>query len=124
MRRSFLFTTLVFLLISLANYAGEITLKGNYYGFNLYVLNPSVGESFCVKEVYVNNKLTKDEIRSNSFEIDFSQLDLKVGDAITIIIRHSDDCTPKVINPNALTANTSFSYLSLFNWLKFTCFRH
>ena len=112
MRRSFLFTTLVFTLISLANYAGEITLKGNYYGFNLYVFNPSVGEGYCVKEVYVNNKLTKDEIRSNSFEIDFAQLDLKVGDAITIIIRHSDGCTPKVINPNALSANTSFSYLS------------
>jgi hypothetical protein len=112
MNRLFVYILFIVSLLSLNCFGGEITLKGNYYGFNLYVMNPSVGDGFCVKEVYVNNKLTKDELRSNSFEIDFSQLDLKVGEAVTIIIRHSDGCTPKVINPNALNANTSFSYIS------------
>lgn len=112
MKRNFVLITIIAICFSLSVFAGEITLKGNYYGLNLYVQNPSTGDGFCVKEVYVNNILTKDELRSNSFEIDFSQLDIKVGDPVTVIIRHSDMCTPKVINPNALNSNTSFSYIS------------
>lgn len=112
MNRLFILISFLFSLISINNFAGEITLKGNYYGFNLYVTNPSTGDGYCVKEVYVNNMLTRDEIHSNSFEVDFAQLGIKVGEQVTIVIKHSDGCTPKVINPNALTANTSFNYTS------------
>lgn len=109
-RTAFLFL----LLIPFASHSAEIVLKGNYYGFNLYVLNPSTANGFCVTGVSVNNVATRDEIRSNSFEIDFSQLNLKTGDAVTVVIRHSDGCQPTVINPKALQKAESFG----FNFVK------
>ncbi|MEI6124568.1 MAG: hypothetical protein WCQ95_13165 [Bacteroidota bacterium] len=93
-------------------FAGQIELKGNYFGFNLHVLNPSSGSGFCVTQVLVNNILTSDEINSNAFEIDLSQLNLKPGDAVDIIIKHQDDCTPVVVNPKALQKVENFFYLS------------
>jgi hypothetical protein len=97
-------TLILFLLIaaSVTAFAGEIVIKGNYYGFNLYVNNPSVGKGFCVTKVLVNDMPTKDELQSNSFEIDFSLLNLKIGDPVTVVITHNDACTPEVVNPKAL----------------------
>jgi hypothetical protein len=92
-----------------------MVLNGNYYGNNLVVLNPSFGNGFCVTEVLVNDKPTQGEINSNSFEIDFSLLNLKTGDAVKVIIRYHDGCTPKIINPQALRGDQFFS----FNYVKF-----
>ncbi len=99
--------------VFLSAFAGEIELKGNYYGFNLNVLNPSSGNGFCVTQVLVNNKPTNDEINSNAFEIDLSQLNLKIGDPVDVIIKHKDDCTPVVVNPKALQVNENFYFLSV-----------
>jgi len=90
--------------------ASEISFSGKYYGYNLYVLNPSTGNGFCIKEVLVNNKPTNDEINSNSFEIDFSLLDIKIGDPVNVLIKFTDGCNPQVVNPNALNSNSPFSF--------------
>ncbi|HPB25073.1 MAG TPA: hypothetical protein PLB59_02260 [Bacteroidales bacterium] len=105
---SAIITILLFVCSNL--FAGELTLKGNYYGFNLQVLNPSNGNGFCVTEVLVNNQKTQDEVNSNAFEIDFSLLNLKIGDPVTVVIKHHNGCVPEVINPRALqpTGNVSF----------------
>ena len=53
--------------------AGEITVEGNFMGKNIFVTNPyrsSNNVGFCVTEVFVNGKLTTDEIQQSSFEID------------------------------------------------------
>ena len=102
----------LFLLIIASSYCypGEILIKGNYYGFNLYVNNPSVGNGFCVIKVLVNDKETKDEIRSNAFEVDLSLLNLKIGDPVTIVIKHKDECTPFIANPKALQKTESVSF--------------
>lgn len=103
---------LLILLFCLVNArAREIVLKGNYYGYNLYVLNPSIGnDDYCVTKVFINQKPVETDIRSNAFEIDFSLLGYKIGDAVEVIIKHSDNCTPQIINPKALLAGEAFSF--------------
>lgn len=104
---------LFFLMFFAANLsAQEITLKGNYYGFNLHVLNPSVGNGFCTTAVLVNNNPTMDEINSNAFEIDFSLMNLKIGDPVTVVIKHKSGCKPEVINPKALQQSENVSFVS------------
>lgn len=110
MKRIF-FLLLFQLLILTGISAGEIVLNGNYYGNNLVIVNPTVGDGFCVTEVLVNGSKTQDEIRSNSFEIDFSQLGLKTGDAVNVVIRHKEGCVPTVVNPKALSIQIAFSFV-------------
>jgi len=93
-------------------FAEEFVLKGNYYGFNLHVLNPSMGDGFCVTGVLVNNNSTQDEINSNAFEIDLSQLKLKIGDPVIVVIKHKKGCTPEVVNPKALQPSENVSFIS------------
>jgi len=112
MKRPILTLFLTFLLLS-CSLAGELTISGSYYGNNLVILNPSMGAGFCVSEVIVNGKPTHDEIRSNSFEIDFSLLELKVGDAVNIVIKHHDGCSPTIVNPAALTSRQEFSFVNI-----------
>ncbi len=94
---------LLFSMVAAYGYSAELVLRGIYYGFNLYVNNPSVGNGFCVSKVMVNEVVTKDEIQSNAFEIDFSLLNVKIGDAVTIVITYKEGCKPTVVNPKALT---------------------
>lgn len=98
-------------LLSMYCRAAEISLSGNYYGNNLVVVNPGSDNDFCVTGVKVNGQVTRDEIRSNSFEIDFSLLDLKIGDAVTVVITHKDGCTPTVVNPGVLNMRSDFAFL-------------
>ncbi len=109
-KKPFLLTLL--LLFAINVFAGEIILKGNYYGFNLHVINPSDGDGFCVTAVLVNDKPTMDEINSNAFEVDFSLLNLKIGDPVTVIINHKNTCKPEVINPKALQVVEKLSFIS------------
>jgi hypothetical protein len=90
--------------------AAEMVISGNYYGNNLVVVNPSVGSGFCVTEVLVNGSKTNDEIRSNSFEVDFSLLGIKIGDPVTVVIRYQEGCHPIIVNPKALSAKVAFTF--------------
>src|SRR4051812_13861614 len=85
-------------------FAGNIVLEGNYQGKNLYVQNPFAGSGvgFCTIKVEVNGQVTTDEINSSAFEIDFTNLQLKIGDKVSVKIEHKDDCKPKVLNPEVL----------------------
>ena len=104
---------IVVLGMGLAVSGAELVLRGTYYGYNLHVLNPSAGNGFCVYQVLVNDKPTQDEIESNAFEIDLAQLNLKVGEDVTVVIKYQDGCKPTVLNPKALQVSSSFSYLSV-----------
>ena len=73
--------------------AGEINIEGNFMGKNIFVTNPyksSNNVGFCVTEVFVNGKLTTDEIQQSSFEIDLISLQLVVGQKVSIKIKHND----------------------------------
>lgn len=95
--------------------SGVIVLEGNYQGKNLYVQNPfaSSGVGFCVEEVQVNGNVTTDEIASSAFEIDFRNLQLKIGDKVEVKIIHKDDCKPKVINPEVLKPKSTYEIVSM-----------
>jgi len=104
---------LLFLNITLNG--GEIILDGIYQGKNLYVMNPfaSSGVGFCVYEVTVNGKISTDEINSSAFEIDLSVYNLNIGDKIRIVIKHKDNCTPKVLNPEAIKPKSTFEIVEI-----------
>ena len=94
---------------------GVIVLTGNYQGKNLYIQNPFAGSGvgFCVQEVRVNGNVTTDEIASSAFEIDFRNLNLKIGDAVEVKITHKDDCKPKVLNPEVLKPKSTFEIVNM-----------
>ncbi len=108
---------LLLLLITFATANSQtkvITLRGSYFGYNLYVLNPLCSDGgFCVQEVLVNNSATKDEINSNSFEIDLSLLNLEIGDKVVVKIRHKKNCSPKIINTDDLSYPENFKFSSV-----------
>lgn len=89
--------------------AGELLLTGVYHGTNLYVQNPHDGNNrYCVREVFVNGKRHMTPPKSSVFTIDLSSL--KMETAVTIEIIHSDNCEPKVINPNAIRIKDEFHF--------------
>lgn len=100
----------IFFLTANAAQAEEIIVRGIYQGENLFVMNPfaSTGVGFCVYEVTVNGQITTDEINSSAFEIDLSVFQLKIGDKVTIVIKHKDGCTPKVLNKEVLESKSTF----------------
>ena len=109
------FPLIIFLLnVFITLNAQELKISGNYLGKNLYILNPStdVANVFCVDQVLVNGKVTTDEINANSFEIDFSAISIEIGAAVEVVIKHKANCTPKVINPEVLKQQGSFTFAS------------
>ncbi len=107
-RKIFIFSLFISLIINV--FAGEIVVEGVYQGKNLYVMNPfaSSGIGFCVYEVRVNGQVTTDEINSSAFEIDLSVYQFKIGDKVKVEIKHKDNCTPKVLNPEVLKPKSTF----------------
>lgn len=108
-------STLLLLTAIIGCRADEIVLTGIYQEKNLYVMNPFAadGESFCITEIMVNGSQTSDDINSSAFEIDLSVLNLKKGDELNIVIKHKDGCTPKVINPDAIKPQSSFTVTTI-----------
>lgn len=95
--------------------AGVLTIDGTYQGENIYVQNPFVPgtDSFCIRKVVVNGKeLPKEVISSSAFEIDLSAMNLRKGQYVEIVIHHSNACYPRVLNPEALIAKSTFELVS------------
>ena len=101
---------LVVILFTFISKAGTIFIDGNYQGSNLLIQNPfsSSGIGFCVTEIRVNGEITTDEINSSAFEIDFEALGLEYGSKIEVVIKHKDNCKPKVINPEVLKPESTY----------------
>lgn len=116
MRRALVVIQL-FILISLAGVSQENTLvlSGTYQGKDLYVKNPfgEEGVGFCVYEVYVNGELTRDEINSSAFAIDFNILGIETGENVEVILNHKDGCEPLVLNPEAIKPHSTFEIVDM-----------
>ncbi len=95
--------------------AEELVVKGTYQGENLYVKNPFApsGVGFCAYEVTVNGMITTDEINSSAFEVDLSVFGFNVGDEVSIVIKYKEDCTPMVLNANALQVQKPAKFESI-----------
>ncbi|MEI7595607.1 MAG: hypothetical protein WCK02_07665 [Bacteroidota bacterium] len=103
---------LLFFLVALFSFqvfSAEMKLKGGFYGDNIIIDNPSIDNNFCVKSVKVNGIISNSEISSNTFEIDLIALNLEIGATIDIIITHSDNCKPKILNPEVLIEKCGFT---------------
>jgi hypothetical protein len=110
-----LLLALLFVFSASLSFAGNIVLEGNYQGKNLYVRNPFAGSGvgFCTYEVTVNGSVTTDEWNSSAFEIDLSIHNLDLGDHLVVVIKHKDDCAPKVLNPEVLNPKSTFETESI-----------
>lgn len=106
----------IFLVTGIQSQAGVLVLNGIYQGKDLYVKNPFAadGVGFCVFEVQVNGQVTKDEVNSSAFAIDFSILGIDIGSAIEIRIKHKEECQPLVLNPEAIKPISTFIVDSIF----------
>ncbi len=80
-------------------------LEGTYQGKNIFVENPfsGDGDSFCVIKIEVNGEIYKPAKSSAAFEIDLTIFELKKGDPIFIRFTHKEDCSPRVLNIDALS---------------------
>jgi len=90
--------------------AGVMVVKGQYFGKNIIINNPSKGSGFCVKEVSVNGEKSDDQLLSNAFEIDLLSYGFDFGEEIKITIKHSIGCKPQLMNPQALEPEKNFSF--------------
>lgn len=105
----------IFLLSYVGASAQTLALDGIYQGKDLYIKNPfsDDGVGFCVYEVYVNGDLTRDEINSSAFAIDFNVLGIEIGSPVEILIKHKKGCTPLVLNPESIKPHSTFTVSSI-----------
>jgi hypothetical protein len=111
-----IFLSLSFILFCLFSQADTIIVEGKYQNKNIYIQNgySDAGVGFCAYAVYVNGKLTNDEVNATAFEIDLAQLQLKYGQDVTIKILHKDGCNPpRVLNPDALKPLPTFEVVTM-----------
>ncbi len=112
--RIFCFFSFLFLTAGLfANSVDRINVNGYYFGKNLVVINPMIGDRFVVESVEVNGNRTNDEIQSSVFEIDFLALGLQQGEKVSIAINYyTGNQKPVIFNPEALEPASNFSFTS------------
>jgi len=90
--------------------AGNIVIEGRYQKKNIFVVNASApdGVGYCIYQITVNSLVSSDDVNTQAFEIDLSLYKFKVGDPVTVIIKHKDGCLPRILNPGALEPSPSF----------------
>ncbi|MFO7790718.1 MAG: hypothetical protein R6V32_09120 [Bacteroidales bacterium] len=95
-----------------ANTFADVTrIKGVFQGKNLFVQNSLVDDKkgeFCIKSITVNGEKVPDEVRSSAFVVSLDRMGLELGQDITIVFKHEDDCAPLVINPEVLKPLSTF----------------
>lgn len=96
--------------LALDAFSEPMILNGVYQGKDLYIKNPFAddGVGFCVYEVYVNGELTRDEVNSSAFAIDFNVLGIEVGADVEVILQHKEGCSPLVLNPESIKPHSTF----------------
>lgn len=102
----------IWLLISGPLYSGEIVLSGTYQGKSVFVQNPfnHSKNTFCTKEVFVNDRKLFDAPQISAFKIDLTHLQL--NDLVVIRITFDDGCTPRVVNPQVIQSPSQFKFVS------------
>lgn len=96
--------------LSCINAKASLSIEGFYQGRNLYVQSSLCGDGFgyCATKVTVNGNVMAAHLQNGAFEINFSNFNVKIGQALFIVIEHHDECQPKIINPEVLLPNSTF----------------
>jgi len=111
-----IFLTLLFAsILSAAGLAEIVIISGIYQGKDLYVKNPMTADSsgYCVFEVLVNGNITADQLNSASFAVDLATWKLKKGDPLEIVLRCKENCEVKILNPEVIYPNSTYSITSM-----------
>ncbi len=106
---------LLCLIFSLNANSRILVLEGKFQNKNIYIQNffgPN-GVGYCATEIKVNGKITTDEVNSSAFEIDLAAMNIKPGQKVTIEISHKSDCTPVILNPDALKPKPTYEIVSM-----------
>lgn len=100
---------------STLSFAAKLSLEGVFQGKNVFIQNPSdaSGFGFCISKIYVNGDLMPISLNSSNLIINLKALKLSVGEPIFLVIHHSDDCTPKIVNPEVLLPKSTFQLNSI-----------
>ncbi|MBC8110257.1 MAG: T9SS C-terminal target domain-containing protein [Verrucomicrobia bacterium] len=105
------FIQLLLLSLPVFGQGAELVFAGIYTGRNLTVQNPAVSGGYCTNEVFVNNKRVLGYVAASLYEINLSFL--KMNDSVTVVISHKENCTPKVLNPQALRPSINFRFIAV-----------
>lgn len=101
----------------------ETNLAGVYKGETLFIQNPYIkaAKSFCIDEIYVNERLQSIRYDLSAIKLEFASLDLYSPVKIRIV--HKDSlCMPTIVNPEAILFHTIFRFSrialtdSTLNW--------
>lgn len=114
-RRFLVVFTLIIACFSASNaFASELTFEGVFYEQNAYIKNPLCGQenNFCVKEIIVNGTKVNADLNTGLITIEMSALGLKSGDSFKMVIRHTDECEPEIVNPMAFKTSPTFEFVS------------
>ena len=108
------FGIILILFVSTGIKADEMVLKGIYQGKDLYIMNPmlDMGEEYCAYEVLINKIEFDDIINSSAFRISLDYAGLEFGQEYEVIIKHHENCTPKLVNPEVLKPLSTYSVIN------------
>ena len=92
----------------------DTDLAGVFQGTSLFVQNPfnSKQSTFCISDIYVNNKRVDVNYESSAIILDFKGHELYTPVAVRIIARDSL-CRPVILNPDAILFHTSYKFTSV-----------
>ncbi len=104
----------LFILFSIVSYSQEVKLTGIHQGESLYLVNPfSSGSDFCIESILVNGKKANIDLKVSTIEVNLDRFNLKVGDNVSIIVKHKKGCKPKFLNPKVIKVRSSFEVKSM-----------
>ena len=107
------------------NTFADFSIEGHYQGKKIYVQSPTDedGFGFCINKVTVNGDVIPVDIYSSAFQIDLSEYNIEIGEAVIIVFEHEVGCKPKLLNPEALRPKSTFvlqdltcTNAGLLNW--------
>ena len=88
----------------------DISVEGHYQGKNLIVQSPESEDGFgyCVSRITVNGQPCSASYQSSAFQIDLTEFDINLGDAVLVVLEHEEGCKPKLLNPEVLLPKSTF----------------
>ncbi|MEN8249612.1 MAG: hypothetical protein ABFS32_11820 [Bacteroidota bacterium] len=104
----------LFAVLSTSIFAQELTIEGVYRGRDIYIQNPYVnveGGTFCINSISINGEKKIEDPTTSAVKVSLSHLTIDAP--VSIVIRHSSLCTPKILNPEVLNTGSSFQYIQV-----------
>lgn len=88
----------------------NISVEGHYQGKNLIVQSPESEDGFgyCVSRITVNGQPSSASFQASAFQIDLTEFNIDLGDAVLVVVEHEEGCKPKLLNPEVLLPKSTY----------------